>query len=97
MRFIQEKGWYAEEYYNEYTLLSKKITDFAKQRDFYREQYITHKEEETNQDLLALVTRFKYVLAQLESLGVTSEQLILLNLGVEDIVRMEAMSYEQLI
>jgi len=97
MRFIKEKGWYVEEYYNEYTLLSQKITDFSKQRDFYHEQYIKHKEEETIQDLIALIARFKYVLAQLESLGVTSEQLILLRLGVEDIVRMEAMPYEQLI
>jgi hypothetical protein len=73
-KFLEGKGWIAQEYYNEYLELKEEIYSLT-------HNYLWH--DELEKDLNEKVKRMRFVLKQLQDNKVQLEDLILLSIGVE--------------
>ena len=78
--FLKNKGWIAQEFYNEYLELKCDIASFTRQLEYPRldEDMRLYLEDQLDEK----VDRMRFVLNELKSKGVNPEDLILLSLGV---------------
>ena len=82
---IENKGWLAEEYYERYLEIKKDISLVTSELNEYKnEDVVDDKKVRLLEEQLRKLTKaIVFYIKQLKSVGITSEQLLLLSIGLE--------------
>jgi hypothetical protein len=82
---LDEKGWIAQDFYNEYLDLKVEISEMVKNIHYIQSRGLDSSEflETRKEKLNEKVKRMRFILEQFKLNGVALEDLILLSLGVD--------------
>jgi hypothetical protein len=84
MSILENKGWMAQDFYNEYLELKVKISELVKTKEHFERHRQPRKViEEIEVELNEKVSRMRFVLEQFKYNGIALEDLILLSIGVD--------------
>lgn len=83
MRLLANKGWQAQEYYNEYLLLKETLV-YLQHEIEHCQKYLTNIQVASlERDLKEKTDRLMFLLENLELHGVSMKELVLLSCGIE--------------
>lgn len=84
MSILENKGWMAQDFYNEYLELKVKISELVKTKEHFERNRQPRKViQEIEVELNEKVSRMRFVLEQFKYNGIALEDLILLSIGVD--------------
>lgn len=83
MGLLDNKGWLAQDFYNEYLSLKQEIPHLISSRDHFFRCNKAKEVQEFQHSIDEKVSRLKFVLEQLRLEGIKMEDLILLSVGID--------------